>query len=226
MQPIDTPLAVIQSVVPVLKGLRVLDIGCGIGGLVRQLAAEGAKVIGIDPGAEAIAEARRMVPDAMFETAGAEALPFHDGAFDLTVMVNALHHVPPPLMRQALREGLRVVKPSGFFIVIEPLTSGSFFEALRLIEDETDVRNAAQAAIGAAAAAGELISVRTLTYNRRESFGEVGDYLDRIVAADPSRRATVEANNKAVVERVLAVARRQGGMLGLDQPVKADIFAK
>ena len=223
---IDSPLAIILSVRSSLGGLAVLDIGCGAGGLAGQLMGEGARVCGIDPGCDAIAEAVRLVPGALFETAGAEALPFGDGAFDLTVMVNALHHVPPPLMRKALREGVRVLKPAGHFIVIEPLAEGSFFEALRLIEDETEVRNAAQAALRDAAMADEMKLVRTLTYARRESFGAVEHYLARIAAVDPSRRARIERNRAAIVERVRAVAARVDDRLVLDQPAKADIFAR
>jgi ubiquinone/menaquinone biosynthesis C-methylase UbiE len=55
-------------------------------------------------------------------------------------MVNALHHVPETAMRAALREATWVLKPRGVLIVIEPLPTGNFFEALHLVEDETIVR--------------------------------------------------------------------------------------
>ena len=202
------------------------DIGCGAGGLAGQLVAEGAEATGVDPGTEAVAEARRTAPGAVFEIAGAEALPVATATFALTVMVNALHHVPAALMRQALREAVRVLKPAGHFIVIEPLAEGSCFEALRLIEDETEVRDAAQAALRAAVMADEMKLVRTLTYTRRESFGDVEHYLDRVTAVDPPRRAVIELNKPAIVNRILAVAAHEDGALVLDQPVRADILRR
>jgi ubiquinone/menaquinone biosynthesis C-methylase UbiE len=80
------------------------------------------------------------VPAASFERACAEALPFNDGIFDAVVVVNTLHHVPLGAMDQSLAEAARVTRLSGLLIVIEPLAEGTFFEALRMIEDETAVR--------------------------------------------------------------------------------------
>lgn len=224
MQKIQSPLDIIKSVIPDLGRRRILDIGCGAGELVRELLAEGADASGVDPGVEAVAHARRKVPGAQFQVAGGEALPFADGTFDLTVMVNALHHVPGALMRQALREGLRVVTRSGLFVVVEPLASGSFFEALRLVEDETEVRHAAQAAIREAVAEGEVKLVRTLDYARQESFGGVDAFVERIVAVDPSRREVAERNRALLTERMNAVAARRNGLMVLDQPLTAVIL--
>ncbi len=226
MPRIQSPLDVMKSVVQGLGGRRILDIGCGAGGLVGELLAEGADASGVDPGAEAIGEARRRVPGAEFQVAGAEALPFADGAFDLTVMVNALHHVPRPSMRQALREGLRVLKRDGFFIVVEPLASGSFFEVLRLVEDETEARHAAQAAIRDAVADGDMKLLRTLDFSRQESFCDVDAFLDRIVAIDPSRREAALRNRALLSERLREVALRRDGGWVLDQPHKAVVLAK
>src|SRR5690606_11523030 len=125
------PLAVVCSAVAQLQGLRILEIGCGGGGLARQLAAEGAIVTGIDPLAQLIAKARANAPAARFEIATAEALPFADHVFDLAVMVNSLHHVPIALMGAALRESKRVLTKGGTLVIVEPLASGNFFEAMR-----------------------------------------------------------------------------------------------
>ena len=147
---------------------------------------------GIDPAADAIREAAAAVPQASFVEGGAEALPFDDAAFDIAVMVNALHHVPEMAMQAALGEAARVIKPNGSLIIVEPLASGNFFAALRPIEDETVVRRAAQFAIETAVLSGVLARTATLQYVRREAFPSVRGFLDRIVAVDPSRREVVE----------------------------------
>jgi 2-polyprenyl-3-methyl-5-hydroxy-6-metoxy-1,4-benzoquinol methylase len=132
---INNPLSVIRSVFPSLEGVRILDLGCGAGGLAKSLAAKGARITGIDPNWEAILNARDLVPAASFERARAEALPFNDGIFDAVVVVNTLHHVPLGAMDQSLAEAARVTSLSNLLIVIEPLAEGTFFEALRMVED-------------------------------------------------------------------------------------------
>ena len=221
---VDSPLAVIRSAVAQLHDIRILDIGCGEGGLARQLAAEGALVTGIDPLLQAIAKARANVPNARFEIATAEALPFKDHAFDLTVMVNALHHVPVALMEAALREARRVLREDGTLVILEPLASGNFFDAMRGIEDETEIRRHAQLALTFAEPL--FTTHRTLDYMRRETFATAEQFIARIVAVDPARQAVVDADRDAILAEVhRAALKSQDGALAFDQPIKADIFS-
>ena len=221
---IDSPLAVIRSVVTQLRGLRVLDIGCGEGGFARQLAAEGAIVTGIDPFAQAVAKARVAAPGVQFEIATAEALPFEDHAFDIAIMINSLHHVPVSLMDGALREARRVLRKDGKLIIIEPLASGNFFDAMRRIEDETEIRRQAQLALTRADSL--FATHRTLAYVRRETFESAEKFIARIVAVDPARQAMVDADRDTVLAAVhRAALKTQDGALAFDQPIKADIFS-
>jgi ubiquinone/menaquinone biosynthesis C-methylase UbiE len=217
------PLAVIRSAVAQLHDTHILDIGCGEGGLARQFAAERALVTGIDPLAQAIAKARANVPEARFEIATAEALPFGDQTFDLAVMLNALHHVPAALMGAALLEARRVLRENGTLVIIEPLASGNFFDAMRRIEDETEVRRQAQLAL---AFADPLFAThRALDYVRRETYDTVEQFIARIVAVDPARQAVVNADRAAILAEVhRAALETQDGALAFDQPIKADIF--
>src|SRR5579872_1062657 len=68
-------------------GMRVLDVGCGTGDDVRAIAeivGTSGKVVGIDPSAAMIREARtRGVPgNVEFLEASAESLPFESASFD------------------------------------------------------------------------------------------------------------------------------------------------
>lgn len=222
---INSPLSVMQSVIPSLEGTRILDIGCGAGGLAKTLAAEGAQVTGIDPNSKAVLDARDLVPAARFEQAGAEALPFDDGAFDVVLVVNTLHHVPLDAMDRSLAEAARVTSSSGFLIVIEPLAKGTFFDALRTVEDEAAVRLAAQQALVRAIQSNLLRLESTISYMRREVFDDVEQFLNRIIAVDPARTIIVQSGRETIVAAVLAAALRDNqGRLILDQPIKADIF--
>ncbi len=191
-EPPQTP----ERVLSLLKrrGARsVADIGCGGGALSRTLVAHGHDVTGIDPDPDAIARASESVPQARFERATAEALPFPDAGLDAAVFLNALHHVPVSLMRAALAETRRVLRPDGTLIVVEPLAEGSFFDVMRPVEDETDIRREALSALRADIAAGNWTEIDEQRYDRFTDFASVDGFIDYLVAVDPARRATAEA---------------------------------
>jgi len=198
----------------------VLDIGCGDGGLARMLVRRGLAVTGIDPAPAMIATAQEMVPEARFTVAGAEALPFDPGSFDACIFLNSLHHVPVPLMGRALREALRVLRPGGEVILVEPLAEGPFFEVMRPVEDETEIRRAAIAAIDAVMAAGEATGPAPVTWLRATPVADLEDFIDGLVRVDPARRAAATAQRGTIARLLDEHARRDGDGLTLDQPLR------
>ncbi|WP_035485549.1 class I SAM-dependent methyltransferase [Geminicoccus roseus] len=198
MEPADT-LALLLERLAQVGAQSALDIGCGTGGLARVLAERGLQVTGVDPSAPAIERARREVPQARFEVAGGEHLPFADAEFDAAVFLNSLHHVPEPAMTAALSEALRVVG-GGMVVVIEPLAQGPFFEVMRPVEDETEIRAAALAAIGQARDAGWLVVQESIDYRRDQSFRDVQAFCDYLIRVDPSRREQAQLVQGRVAE--------------------------
>lgn len=216
-------LTLIRDTFAPLAGKRILDIGCGPGILAKRLTEDGASVTGVDPGEAALGKAREAVPAARFEAASAEALPFPDAHFDGAVMFNALHHVPDPAA--ALREAARILVPGGTLVVVEPLAEGSFFDALRPIEDETAVRAAAQAAIAVALSGGAFLCRQDVTLARRESFADLDAFLSRVSAVDPAREATIRARRPIVEAAFLGAAEREAdGRYALVQPLRIHVL--
>jgi 2-polyprenyl-3-methyl-5-hydroxy-6-metoxy-1,4-benzoquinol methylase len=102
-------------------GSRLLDIGCG-NGLLLALAgsyAEAGPGVGVDSNADAIAAARRMASarsrPLTFQV-GASATDWPAGTFDVVMMVDVLHHVPPAARRDLVFAALARVVPGGLFI--------------------------------------------------------------------------------------------------------------
>jgi ubiquinone/menaquinone biosynthesis C-methylase UbiE len=220
-------LSLISEALEPLAGRRVLDIGCGPGFLAKALIERGFEVTGIDPDDTTIEAARANAPSARFIAASGASLPFEEAEFDAAVLLNSLHHVPAGEMADALREAARVTRPDGVVIVIEPLASGSFFEALRTIEDETEVRGLAQAALERALAEGVLVPVRSVTYDRTESFESLDQFLVRATAADRARESVIAERRPEIQRGFEAAAERdEAGRSALTQPLKADILRR
>jgi len=97
------------------KGLRVLEIGVGMGADYLEWLKAGALATGVDLSATSLERARRRCLAAGFQpdlqVADAEHLPFPDKTFDLVYSYGVMHHSPDT--QQCLREAWRVLKPGG-----------------------------------------------------------------------------------------------------------------
>jgi len=102
-----------------LAGSRILEVGCGSAPCARWLAAHGARAIGVDVsmamlrrGAHAMADDARRVP---LVQAGAERLPFRDGAFDHACSAfGAVPFVADSAL--LMREVARTLRPGGRWV--------------------------------------------------------------------------------------------------------------
>lgn len=89
----------------------MLEVGCGTGRLAAALAERGARVWGVDPSADMLAQARAAAGKRVgFKQGRAEALPFKDGWFERAVLRLVVHLVD---RERALPELARVVVPGG-----------------------------------------------------------------------------------------------------------------
>src|SRR5216117_2434370 len=102
------------------RGLRVLEIGCGLGTDGAQFAKAGADYTGVDLTDAAVELAGRHFEllglHGDFRTADAEDLDFADNTFDLVYSHGVLHHTPDTA--GAVREIHRVLKPGGRAMVM------------------------------------------------------------------------------------------------------------
>jgi SAM-dependent methyltransferase len=208
-------------------GRDVLDVGCGVGALTRELAAAGAQAVGMEISEERRDAAAASDPEAIarYVAGRAEALPLDDATMDAVVFMRSLHHVPAELMGPALAESRRVVRPGGVVYVAEPLTEGTLFALIRRIDDETEVRDSAQAAIARAEAFG-LEHAATVEYDRRMRFADVAAVRRLVVGVDPARASAFDASVGEIERDFTALGEPDGdgGGRWFNQPMRADLL--
>ncbi len=122
-------LHLLQSL-PFKRDMRVLDIGCGIGGAARTVAAHtGAHVTGIDltPGfclaATTLSELVGMGEQVAFEIANATGLRFTDATFDGAYSIHTAMNIADKA--GFYREVFRVLKPGATFAVYDVMGQGA-----------------------------------------------------------------------------------------------------
>jgi ubiquinone/menaquinone biosynthesis C-methylase UbiE len=98
----------------VRKGEHVLDAGTGTGNVAVLLAANGARVTGIDFCEAGLDSCRAKVPSADFRFGDlTQPLEFGTATFDKVVCCCVLHLLPREGQQHAAREFFRVLKPGG-----------------------------------------------------------------------------------------------------------------
>ena len=211
-----------DDVLPSRTALRVIDIGCGSGALVRSLLRQERDAIGIDPDArmlQAALSGARPAPPGRWIAGTAERLPIADRSVDVAIFLNSLHHIAMDRQVAALAEAARVLRAGGEVLVIEPVAAGSFFELLAPLDDETRVRAAAQAALHAVAVR-QLLPVAAARFTTTVTFPDPESVVRSFTAADPTRARLAEAVAPQIAERFLRLGRiAADGASCFDQPM-------
>src|SRR3990172_4406216 len=111
----DRRLAMVRRFVD-LEGVRILDVGCGVGTYVRRFRAFSDDVHGIEVEPDRVTEASAELPNIVL--AVGEELPYPDDHFDLVFSNEVIEHVDDD--RATAAEMVRVTKPGGAIVAFAP----------------------------------------------------------------------------------------------------------
>lgn len=100
-----------------LRGQRALEIGCGVGRILRAASGEFAQVVGVDVSPQAVAKARDLLADLSNVTVllgdGVSLEPVEEASVDYLYSFAALSSMPIVVIAGYLREMSRVLKSGG-----------------------------------------------------------------------------------------------------------------
>ena len=196
-----------------LHDLSILEIGCGDGALLDQLAGQGACVVGVEPGEAAAAAARARRLDVHCEPF--QASRFLEQRFDLIVHHTVLEHIERPL--EFLADQLGLLATNGRIICCVPdcapgLEHGDLSMLVHEHWSYFDVRTLIH--LGAAAGA------RTVTWRYATTEGVIYCAWERhptSTASSPPPPPYVERGERALraITEVVREAVRTGASLGI-----------
>lgn len=197
-------LELLAGLLPLARGLDVIELGCGSARLARALLRRfpGSHVTGLEVDARQheknLADPQ---PGLSFIAAGAQAIPCPDESFDLALMLKSLHHIPQEAMDAALVETRRVLRPGGWLYVSEPVYAGALSGITRLFNDELVVRAQAQAALDRALGSGQWETVTERSFDTPVHFRDFADFERRMIDVTFAERHFDDAMRAAVRAR-------------------------
>ncbi len=158
-----------------LAGLQgdesMLDIGCGNGLCLGALRGRGHRgpVFGADLSVGMVRSARPLAGEGPLLVSDAQALPFSDDSFDVTLAMHMLYHVPDRGL--AIRELRRVLRPGGVALAVTN-------SAAHLCELDDLLVECAGAATGV-----NRLPIRTfITYTMENGAAELAAQFDSVTA--------------------------------------------
>ncbi|WP_433042193.1 methyltransferase domain-containing protein [Dactylosporangium sp. CS-033363] len=112
--------------------VTVVDVGCGTGRAVEELAQHAGRAVGVDLDPSMLGVARARYAHLDFREADADRLPFEDGAVHGYRADKVFHMLPDPAA--ALTEARRVLAPGGRIVLI-----GQDWDTIVIDSDDADL---------------------------------------------------------------------------------------
>lgn len=203
------------------SGQAILDIGCGTGELCRALAKLGANVAGIDPGENAIAQAKELGGGANYRVATLDDLDASPNSFDVVIFCTSLHHIPDSA--DALLGAIKLVKNTGKIIVVEPQPDDPLYPVYRWLDDEKEVQAQAQNAIDAIVNNKQLKRSKTLYLSKKYRYESLDHLINDMMEVDASRTLSDEAR-KAMSEAYEATMQQDNDGDYIDHWYRLDVL--
>lgn len=114
-----------------LKGMKLLDAGCGFGAFTQRALELGAEVYSLDLSPKLVDLVQGKYPETNGIVGSVLEIPFPDNHFDIVLSSEVIEHTPEPL--KGVDEFIRVCKPGGDIVVSCPNKTTWYF-SLKIAE--------------------------------------------------------------------------------------------
>ena len=215
-----------------LKGMEVLEVGCGEGRLTFQYYAKARRVVAIDSLASSIRAAKRYSPKGLhapeFRVGRAEKLTFRDESFDVAFFSWSLCCIDIPAMGKAIDEAWRVLKPGGTLANMQPslyqpfakgtvtyLIDGQFGTTV----DDERYRQARMALKYAALIEGKFRHVGEEEFTVSTYYDSESEALKDLTADSREHYSALDRKTKARIKEVIGSMRTSKGIRTRDNVV-------
>ena len=115
---LNVNLEFVERVGVIAAGMRVLEVGCGIGSVISEICGRGCAGVGTDISNKAIEYGKGKYPGVDLRVGAAEKLEFEDGTFDVVMSFDVLEHLHE--VDEHLKEVSRVLAAGGYYILQTP----------------------------------------------------------------------------------------------------------
>ncbi len=193
-RPYSSSIEVVRAAIGDMAGLNILDIGCGIGEECRAFVKLGARATGIDPNRKAIEQAREKGGGADYIIGTTENAGLESRSFDLVYFGYSLHHIPD--MAGALDDTLKLIKPGGRIVILEPQADDPLYPVIRWLDDEKEVYQLAQRAIDAVVSGKKAKRLETRLFATRYAYASTEKIVEHMLQVDPERKFSKETIEK------------------------------
>jgi len=112
----------VYDVIDIRLGMRILDVGCGVGNWSLELASMGAEVVGVDFSEEMIKIAKRRIGKhpVNFVLASVEEVELEPESFDTILCITVLQHIlSDERLSAAVKNIVRACRQGGIIVVLE-----------------------------------------------------------------------------------------------------------
>lgn len=225
--PVREPAAVYEELLD-FNDARVIDLGCGAGGVSRAIATahKSASILALE--VDTVQHEKNLegaqLSNLEFALGDARRIPAEDESVDIVLMMKSLHHVPAADLGPALREVRRVLHPGGFAYIAEPPFAGAFNAIMRLFHDEREARAAAFAAIKDAVSSGGMALEAEKFFLAPLHFADFADFEARYI----NTTHTIHRLSSALREQVEKQLKQHMTAKGADFqiPMRVDLLRK
>ena len=175
------------------KNKKILDVGCGDGWFSIWCSNYQCHVDAIDPSEEQINNAKNKNNNVNFFIIGGENIKNLKNNYDLIYFFNSLHHISKELIGRSLLESRESLNKNGLVFIIEPIAEGNFHNFIKIIDDETIVRNIAYQEIKNCEKYNFKIK-KEIFYNEVKSFDNEKSCIHFLMKVDKKRKNYINNN--------------------------------